>query len=132
MFVWPTIQLESGFVRALFTLQNHTVIVSRFRRRRNNDDTLPSSKETKQRDYHCQWIVRNQLAALAKQQLYDEVCPSHPGFVPDDKSPEDVIKDIQTAQYEADKIATWKGINAEPSNFNRDQSRVEYSLFRTT
>ena len=67
------------------------------------------------------------LAALAKQQLYDEVCPSHPGLVPDNISPEDVIKDIQTAQYEADKI----GISAEPSKFNRDLLCVGYSLFGT-
>ena len=47
------------------------------------------------------------------QQLYNELCASHPGFVPGDTSPEVLIRDIQTAQYDADNIASWKGTSAE-------------------
>ena len=59
--------------------------------------------------YETSWP---QQLALAKQ-LYDEAYSSRPGFVPDDTSPEDVIKEIQTAKYDADKIVSWKGISAD-------------------
>ena len=53
-----------------------------------------------------------QQLALAKQ-LYDEANGSHPGFVPDDASSEDVIKELQTAEYDAEKIVSWKGISVD-------------------
>ena len=59
--------------------------------------------------YETSWP---QQLALAKN-LFDEAYGSHPGFVPDDASPEDVIRDIQTAEYDADKIVSWKGIGAD-------------------
>ena len=72
--------------------------------KRNNGCLIPSSGS-----YETSWP---QQLALAKQ-LYDEAYGSHPGFVPDDTSPEDVIKDVQTAEYDAEKIVTWKGISAD-------------------
>ena len=55
--------------------------------------------------YETTWL--RQLA-LAKQ-LYG----SHAGFTTDDASPEGVIKEIQTAEYDAEKIVSWKGISVD-------------------
>ena len=59
--------------------------------------------------YETSWP---QQLALAKK-LYDEAYGSHPGFVPDDTSPEDVIKELQTAEYDPEKIVRWKGISVD-------------------
>ena len=61
--------------------------------------------------YETSWP---QQLALAKQ-LYDEAYQygSHPGVLPDDTSPEDMIKEIQTAEYDAEEIVTWKGISVD-------------------